>query len=526
MFSGALKLETATDVGHDLDFQRLNLLFGKIYGVVEFNLDGTLTHSNQVFSTLLGFNQDELKSKNLKSFFDPKFSNSFEFAKFWEKVSKGESEIGEFHFFGKNSVDLWVEASFHSELDSIQRPLKVIMLCRDVTKSKTQNYEYENKVTAIQRSQAVIEFNLDGIILTANDIFLKTLNYTLDEVVGKHHRMFCDEEFKSSPDYFQFWENLRQGKFESSEYKRIGKNGKVVWINASYNPIFDLNGKPYKVVKFATDVTDLHHILDSLTISALELAKNAEDLKSNTILLNDNARRTSQDSSLAANASEEVFAGVQTVAASTEEMVASIREIARSSSESADMSRTTLALSQDTNDRVLQLGASSQEIGNVIKVISSIAQQTNLLALNATIEAARAGEAGKGFAVVANEVKELAKQTAKATEEITHKIGAIQKDTLGAVEAIGGISKAMEKLNSISGAIAAAVEEQTATTNELSRVIVESKKGVESISQTIKVVSQAAVQSAEKSEQTLRSSETLSSLAEKLKLLVQKAQRR
>ena len=186
------------------------------------------------------------------------------------------------------------------------------------------------------------------------------------------------------------------------------------------------------------------------------------------------------------------------------------------------MARTTLNRAQLTNQTIMALGTSSQEIGDVIKVISSIAQQTNLLALNATIEAARAGEAGKGFAVVANEVKELAKQTAKATNDITNKIGAIQKDTQSAVSAIGGISEAVEKLNSISSVIAAAVEEQTATTNEVSRVVVQSKKDVESIAKTIRTVSQGAADSTGSSAQTLNSSKGLATLAKRLENLVKK----
>ena len=212
--------------------------------------------------------------------------------------------------------------------------------------------------------------------------------------------------------------------------------------------------------------------------------------------------------------------GVQTVATNTEEMSASIKEIARNSSEAANISKDTLKKAQSTNATIAQLGVSSQEIGNVIKVISSIAQQTNLLALNATIEAARAGDAGKGFAVVANEVKELAKQTAKATDDITTKIGSIQRDTQGAIDAIGGISQFIDKLNGISMAIAASIEEQTATTNEVARVVKESNKGVEGIAEVVRSVAMAAKQSTSGASQTLEAAKSLAQLADKLKNLV------
>lgn len=271
-------------------------------------------------------------------------------------------------------------------------------------------------------------------------------------------------------------------------------------------------------------VSDRMQLIEALEQTSQQLGAAAEELSAVATQMAKNSAQTSERSNNAAANSEEVAKGVQTVATNTEEMASSIKEISRSSSEAANISRDAMKKAEETNITINQLSESSKEIGNVIKVISSIAQQTNLLALNATIEAARAGDAGKGFAVVANEVKELAKQTAKATEEITNKIGAIQESSRGAVTAIGGIGKVIEQINSISLTIAAAVEEQTATTNEVSRVVQESNKAVEGIADTVKQVASAAQESSSGASQTLDAARGLSELATRLRDLVKKVE--
>lgn len=492
--------------------------------VSEADLKGDILSINEKFMEVSKYPKEELIGHGHNTTRHPDMPKEV-FKEMWATIGRGKLFRGVVKNRAKDGTPYYVDAVIAPILGDNGKPRKYLGVRYDITEMEIERQNMKGVIRAIDGSFAYIEFDTKGNVITANAIFQDLMDCHGDELKGRHHKNFCDPAFVNSAEYTQHWADLNAGKSKNGIFKRYTKTGKEVWLQAVYAPVTDETGRVVKIVKIATDFTPLRTMIDALGETAIELAQNALELKTNATQMNDNARKTSSESRVAAASSEQLSAGVQTVAASTEEMVASIREISRSSNESADMSRTTLENAQSTNKIIQQLGISSMEIGSVIKVISSIAQQTNLLALNATIEAARAGESGRGFAVVANEVKELAKQTAKATEDITTRIGAIQKDTQGAVDAIGSISKAMEKLNGISGAIAAAVEEQTATTNEVSRVIGESRKGVDSITHTIREVSSAAVESAQKCEQTLRSSEVLTTLSERLRVLVKQVQK-
>ncbi len=397
----------------------------------------------------------------------------------------------------------------------------------DITERKRIDADTSGRITAISKSMAVIEFEMDGTILTANNHFLKAMGYTLEEVRGRHHSMFIDEAHRQSLEYKEFWAKLGRGEYIAGEYRRVGKGGREVWIQGSYNPILDHNGRPLKVVKYATDVTsqaqmrlNMESILQKVADSAAVLASASHELISVSQQMAANAEETATQANVAAAAAEQVSRNVSTVATGSEEMGASIKEIARSANEAAKVATSAVKVAQKTNANVAKLGESSAEIGNVIKVITSIAQQTNLLALNATIEAARAGEAGKGFAVVANEVKELAKQTAKATEDISRKIEAIQADTKGAVESIGQIGTIINQINDIQNTIASAVEEQTATTGEISRNVAEAAKGSSEIAQNVTGVAEAARSTTEGASNTKSSADELSRIALDLQKMV------
>ena len=343
------------------------------------------------------------------------------------------------------------------------------------------------QLAAIGRAQAVIELQLDGTFTNANENYLCLLGYRLEELVGKNLSAFLDPNHVNTPEYRAFWAELVAGRPSAQRVRRTAKDGREVWWQVLYTPVLDLTGKTYKIVAYGTDVTEivqvegaakdremdvktnLRRTLDTVSVNAQSLAAASEELGTVAQHMSMNSEETAVQAAAVSSSSEQVSRNVATVAASAEEMNISVKEIAKNASDAARVATTAVRVAEETNRTVAKLGESSVEIGKVIKVITSIAQQTNLLALNATIEAARAGEAGKGFAVVANEVKELAKQTAVATEDISQKIEAIQNDTKAAVNAISQIGQIIGQINDFQNTIASAVEEQAATTNEIAR---------------------------------------------------------
>ncbi len=542
---------------------------GKSLAVIEFQMDGTILEANDNFLNTLGYRLDEIQGKHHSIFTEPGYASSPEYKEFWAKLNRGEYDAGEYKRIGKGGREVWIQASYNPILDTNGKPFKVVKFATDVTAQKLQNANFTGQIAAIGRSQAVIEFQMDGTILEANENFLNTVGYRLDEIQGKHHSIFAEPGYASSPEYKEFWAKLNRGEYHAGEYRRLGKGGKEVWIQASYNPIFDLNGKPFKVVKYATDATQqisnrveivrvmqaassgdltqeirtsgndhlalvgeqmrvffsaLRANLQRIGQAASTLSASSEELTAISQQMAGNAEETATQATVVSAASEQVSRNVSVVATGSSEMQASIREISKSANEAARVANNAVTVADNTNQTITKLGDSSTEIGKVIKLITTIAQQTNLLALNATIEAARAGEAGKGFAVVANEVKELAKQTAKATEEIGRQIEDIQANAKGAVLAIREVSSVINKINDISYNIASAVEEQTATTSEIGRNVGEAAKGTGDIAKNITGVATAARETTQGANETQKAASALSSLASDLQSLVSKFQ--
>jgi methyl-accepting chemotaxis protein len=402
---------------------------GRAQAVIEFNLDGTIITANENFLATVGYALAEIQGKHHSMFVAPAERDSAAYREFWAKLGRGEFQSAEYKRFGKGGKEVWILASYNPILDDTGKPFKVVKFASDVTADKLKTANFAGQIEAIGKSQAVIEFSMDGHVLTANANFLGALGYSLAEIEGKHHSMFVPSGLRDGEAYRAFWANLNRGEFQSGEYERVGKGGKQVWIQASYNPIRDLNGKPCKVVKYASDTT------------AQVLARMR---------------------------SEKVRGMMESVAAGAEELNASVREISAAMSKSRETAMTAVDRVEAADQQAQRLALAAESMSSIVQLIGDITGQINLLALNATIESARAGEAGRGFAVVASEVKNLANQAKQATDKIEQEIGNLNGISGDVVEALNSIKKAIQEVSEYVTSTAAAVEEQSTVTSEMS----------------------------------------------------------
>ncbi|MBR0925434.1 PAS domain-containing methyl-accepting chemotaxis protein [Bradyrhizobium diazoefficiens] len=402
---------------------------GRAQAVIEFRLDGTIVTANENFCKALGYSLSEIEGKHHSLFVAETDRNSAAYREFWAALNRGDYQAGEFKRIGKGGKEVWILASYNPLLDEAGKPYGVVKFATDVTAEKLKNADLAGQIAAIDKAQAVIEFNMDGTIITANANFLGALGYSLAEIKGKHHSMFVEPSERDGSAYREFWAALNRGQYQAAEYKRIGKGGKEVYIQASYNPILDLNAKPFKVVKYATDVTK---------------------------------------QVLVRMGNERVRGMMESVAAGSEELNASVREISEAMTKSRETAMSAVDQVASADAQAQRLTEAAQSMSGIVEMINSITGQINLLALNATIESARAGEAGRGFAVVASEVKSLANQAKQATDKIGQEIGSLNGISGDVVSALGSIKQAINNVSEYVTSTAAAVEEQSTVTNEMS----------------------------------------------------------
>ena len=426
--------------------------------VIEFDLDGIVLMANRKFLDALGYELEEIKGKHHSLFVEPACAAGPEYKLFWEELRHGRHQAAQFKRIAKGGKEVWIEATYNPVLGRGGKPVKVVKYATDVTAQKQDYADLIGQVRAINKAQAVIEFDLDGNVLTANDKFLAAIGYTLPEIKGRNHRLFVEPGYAASHEYKLFWEELRRGQYQAAQFKRIAKGGKEIWIEASYNPILDLNGRPFKVVKYAIDVTAQVMLLVTLK----------EIVDKNFGEIEEALGRSSAQAQVATRAVQDTSGSVQAMAASAEELAASVREIANTmvkSKRAVDAAHEQLT---GADHAIQKLAAMSKSMVGIVSLIRNIAGQINLLALNATIESARAGEAGKGFAVVASEVKNLARQAGDATNQIAQEIDGLQQISGEVVAALGTIGLSVSAVQEYVTGTASAVEEQSIVTQEMS----------------------------------------------------------
>jgi methyl-accepting chemotaxis protein len=530
------------------DFEGQLAAIGKAQAVIEFTLDGHILGANDNFLHALGYSLDEIKGQHHRMFVDPAQRESVEYRLFWEKLGRGEYDTGQYRRLGKGGKEIWIQASYNPILDTSGKPFKVVKYATDITQQKLRSADFEGQLAAISKAQAVIEFSLDGRILNANDNFLQVLGYSLDEIKGQHHRMFVDPAQRDSVEYRLFWEKLGRGEYDSGQYRRLGKGGKEIWIQASYNPIFDMNGKPFKVVKYASDISaqvqasralqsaveetqdvvsaakdgDLTRriVLDGKSGSIKDLCAGVNSLVENLAAV---VGQIKESSGAINTAAREIASGNADLSARTEQQAASLEETASSMEEltstvkqNAENARQANQLAIGAADVASRGGSvvsevvttmsaihdSSKKIVDIISVIDGIAFQTNILALNAAVEAARAGEQGRGFAVVAAEVRSLAQRSAGAAKEIKTLIN-------DSVEKVGNGTKLVEQAGKTMQEIVTSVKRVTDIMGEITAASQEQSSGIEQVNQAITQMDETTQQNAALVEEVSASARSL-----------------
>lgn len=442
------------------DCQSQLAAMAKTHALIEFSPDGTILTANEIFTGLMGYDLNEIEGKHHRMFVRDEESGTQAYSDFWQALARGEAQQAEFCRVAKDGQLVWLHASYNPVLDHDGQVAKVVKVATDITDSKQTASELAHQVTAVRRAMAVIEFEPDGTILGANDIFCSVTGYDPSSLPGQHHRIFMDPQEAADPAYQQFWQHLAQGNYHTGRYRRLTKTGDEIWIDASYNPIKDALGRTYKVMKFAMDVTKEVRRRQAL-------GKEAVRVDDSLTQIVEAAAGTCERTKEAAAASERTSQNVQAVAATVDEFSAASTEISASVSRVSRTFDQVAEEAEGADQATSRMTQAAGEMNKVVDFIQDVASRINLLALNATIEAARAGEAGRGFSVVATEVKTLAKQVQGAIEQISAEVHGVQGVTRDVVERLGSIRDAVGQVHADISGVAGALEEQSASSQEI-----------------------------------------------------------